>query len=323
MSSTVTIGLTGSWGGPALINSANGNGYFLQQDSAANRLYLFRLVAGAQSAQVGAFIANTEFPGMTLKIERTNSSGLIRAIVNGVEVGTFTDATTSTNRAAAISQGIYLTTLTSEFTPAQIIDSITDPLVAGAAGSGFSTGFTGGAGTISSNGISATTTVTAGAAQPFSFNWPIAVDAQHYPTLPKTGQIITLTVGAESATITADLDLAAGMEVVNLVSPITDDDTYPGYYFDQDGFTAEGAQFVFTPYSDLTMDDDGEIEVTGAGDLIGYLIPATGTGAGNAYYYTFQISDGGAVVSGGRPLTSVGLTLTGLTQIGLASVGLC
>ena len=77
---------------------------------------------------------------------------------------------------------------------------------------------------------------------------------------------------------------------------------------------------MFTPYSDLVIAADGEITVTGAGVLVGYFIPATGTGAGNAYYYTFSIIDGGAVVS--RGLSVTGLSVTGLSFSGLSVTGL-
>lgn len=200
-----------------------------------------------------------------------------------------------------------------------LIYTITDPLASGAAFSGTSTGFANGAATLSSNGLSVGVTIASGA---FSGTWPIAVDAQPYPTLPKASQTITLTQGGNSATITSDLYPVAGHVVVNFVSPITDDDTYPPYYFEQDGFTAEGAQFVYLPYSDLTMAADGEMEVTGEGVVTGYLIPSTGTGAGNSYYYTFNVIDGGAVVSGGRGLTAASLTMTGLTMRGLTMSGL-
>ena len=174
-----------------------------------------------------------------------------------------------------------------------------------------------GAATLSSNGLSVDVTVASGAC---SGTWPIAVDAQSYPTLPKSAQTITLTQGADTATIASDLEQPAGDDIVNFVSPITNDDTYPTYYIEQDGFTADGGQFVFTPYSDLVIAADGEITVTGAGVLVGYFIPATGTGAGNAYYYTFSIIDGGAVVS--RGLSVTGLSVTGLSVSGLSVTGL-
>jgi hypothetical protein len=297
---------------------ASGNGLMVLTSTSTNNFRIFAVANGQLSGSALMTASVTPLSNAEIELRKTNND--YEVFQNGIKVGTtYTTASYTPTFAGAVSRGGQLRSLESEYIAAFTLDTLTDPLVAGSAFSGTCTGFADGAATLSSNGLSVAVTIASGA---FSGTWPQAVDAQPYPTLPKTAQTITLTQGADTATITSDLELPAGMEVVNLVSPITNDDTYLGYYFEQDGFTAEGAQFVFTPYSDLTMAADGGVEVTGEGNLIGYFIPATGTGAGNAYYYTFQISDGGAVVSGGRPLTSVGLTSSGLTSLGLTSVGL-
>ena len=323
ISAYVKLGTTnGSSCGPALVNKTTGNGFVALTSDGAGNIRMFLISSWALGSQVGSAITQTHADNQTRGLTLNKTTNIATVTVDGVPSATTFDMTAysgyNVDRAAAVSRGGRLRELISEYTPAQTLDTLTDPLVAGAAFSGTSTGFTDGAATLSSNGLSVDVTVASGAC---SGTWPIAVDAQPYPTLPKSAQTITLTQGADTATIASDLEQPAGDDIVNFVSPITNDDTYPTYYIEQDGFTADGGQFVFTPYSDLVIAADGEITVTGAGVLVGYFIPATGTGAGNAYYYTFNVIDG-AVVSGGRGLSVRGLSVRGLSVVGLSVRGL-
>lgn len=324
ISSKIRVGaVTASPSGAALLLGDDG---YTAITSNVNTVRIFEVLNGV--TQTGAVLwTSTSFTlavNDEIELRRNTSSGEMLVFRNGAQLlngsgQTVTDNTYAPNMAAAHSRFGYVSTLESVYVPAFTLDTLTDPLVAGAALSGTSTGFANGAATLSSNGLSVAVTLASGA---FSGTWPQAVDAQPYPTLPKTGQVITLTQSGNTATINSDLDPAAGHEIVNFVSPITDDDTYPAYYIEQDGFTAEGGQFVYVPYSDLTMDADSGVTVTGEGDLVGYFIPATGTGAGNAYYYTFHVIDGGAVVSGGRDIASSAFTVLSITASAITAVTL-
>lgn len=321
----IVLDVFGSDSQGVAICNASGVGYeFLVNSSVGARLFAMT-TGGILSGQKGSTVATSATAGEVVEVEfrvGDPSAGNVRLIckVNGVERINFTEANANTNwyGGAVVRGSGRARSISVEYTAAQTLDTLTDPLVAGAAFSGTSTGFTDGAATLSSNGLSVAVTVASGA---FSGTWPIAVDAQSYPTLPKSAQTITLAQGANTATIASDLEQPAVDDIVNFVSPITGDDTYPTYYIEQDGFTADGGQFVFTPYSDLVIAADGEITVTGAGVLVGYFIPATGTGAGNAYYYTFNVIDG-AVVSGGRSLSVRGLSVVGASVTGLSVRGL-
>lgn len=302
-----------------VIGDINGTGHEVIFGATAGNFRVFATLNGKLSGSVLSGGTYAVAPVGNAVIELSHTGTTLTLKQNGTTLGSVTGITRPTNpRAGFSSRGGYLVALQSEYASSFTLDTLTDPLVAGAAFSGTSTGFSNGVATISSNGISAAVTIASGA---FSGAWPQAVDAQPYPTLPKTAQTITLTQGANTATITSDLEQAAGQFIVNFVSPVIDDDTYPAYYIDQNGFTASGGQFVGIPYGDLVMDADSGVTVTGEGDLVGYFIPATGTGAGNAYYYTFHIIDG-SVVSADRGITAVGLTMSGITARGITAVGL-
>ena len=295
--------------GVSFVN-ASGNGLMLITGTSANNFRIFAVVAGQLSGGALWTQATSPVAGATVEFRRTFTGGNYEYEVfqNAVKVGaTYVNNTYNTDMyGSVVSRGGDIRTMAVEYTPAQTLDTLTDPLVAGAAFSGTCAGFTDGAATLSSNGVSVAVTIASGA---FSGTWPIAVDEQAYPTLPKSAQTITLTQGGNTATITSDLE-----------QPVVDDDTYLTYYIEQDGFTADGGQFVFTPYSDLVIGTDGGALVTGAGTIVGYFIPATGTGAGNAYYYTFNVIDGGAVANGG--LSVAGLSNSGLSNSGLSVTGL-
>ena len=134
----------------------------------------------------------------------------------------------------------------------------------------------------------------------------------------------TLRFTAVYSTDTAYMDIPASRKTgetnITYILPIFDDDDYLGYYFNQDGFTVEGAEFNHIPYGDLVVRPDSGYDTTTGGTLTGWFRPVTGVGAGNVYYYEFAINDAGEIVNGG--LTARGLTVSGLTTSGLTTRGL-
>ena len=314
--SSFVMGPSDSNGRGVAIYNSSGNGFMFLARSFDIRV--FALAAYVLSGSALATYTVTVAVDKIIDVDVTQSTGTYVVKYDGSTVGTYVNAAyTSGLRTGLLSRSGGIKSFSLTYTSSQTLDALTDPLVAGAAFSGTCTGFTDGGATISSNGLSVAVTVASGA---FSGTWAIAVDEQAYPTLPKSAQTITLTQGGNTATIASDLEQPSGDDIVNFLSPVTDDDTYLTYYIEQDGFTADGGQFVFTSYSDLVIGTDGGALVTGAGTIVGYFIPATGTGAGNAYYYTFNIIDGGAVVSGG--LSVAGLSNSGLSNNGLSVSGL-
>jgi hypothetical protein len=201
-----------------------------------------------------------------------------------------------------------------------LINTLTSPLVPGGAFSGTCTGFANGAATISSGGVSVAVTIASGA---FSGIWPMPVDGAAYPVLPATGQTITLTQGANSATILNTISIPAGYSAVTFVDAITADNTYLGKFIQEDGFTVNGGQFVYLPYNNtgtpgdqFIVNPDSGFTVVGNGTVTGWFRPSTGTGAGNTYLYTFNIVSG-AVVSSARikalPITAEKITALPIT----------
>jgi hypothetical protein len=255
--STVVLVSGSSWGGAALIDSATGNGYYAQQDCTANKLYLFKLVAGAQGAQIGAFVANTEVTGMSIGLERNNSNGNMGFYVDGVSVGgVYNDTTYTPNKAAAISQGMDIRSLTSSYTPNQTVTFATN-LTPGASRTDTCTGYLDGAAVISFAGVTAAVTITSG-----SFTWtvPAMAGGVVWPRLPATGATITLTQGALNASALANITLPSGAEtlragdtsagaVSNFVGIITDSDQFIGYHItllttDTAYFTTSGGYWI-------------------------------------------------------------------------------
>jgi len=148
----------------------------------------------------------------------------------------------------------------------------------------------------------------------------------NYPAIGD-GLEFTITNGAETTVTTTSLEEKTGEEVVATFAGAIDYwNTYFAYYWKNDGFTVNGGEFVYTT-SGFSPDDfllraDSGFSSTSGGVVSGWFRPASGTGAGNLYYYEFTINDGGITPSSSGSLTSSGLTSSGLTRVGLTSAGL-
>lgn len=138
---------------------------------------------------------------------------------------------------------------------------------------------------------------------------------------PYIGDNLTFTItnGTETTVQTSSLAAKTGETVLAPLTSVIDYwDGYLPYHWKSDGFTSEGGEFVYVPYGDLTIAANGEVDVTTSGTLTGWFRPATGTGAGNVYYYQFTINDAGAITIGNgvtsKSLTSSALTSKSITQ---------
>lgn len=211
------------------------------------------------------------------------------------------------------------TTYDSDTLSAATIDTITDPIEAGgnlsftATGVGTVTSITTNiaaitVGSITGTGASGGATIS---------GW---VDGSPYPDLP-AAIIFTFADGVVVPTKASNVSMPSGFVRQQFTEWTVDDPSYLGNLFDADGFDVIGSQFFYTPYSDLVIGEDTKIDVSGAGTIIGWLRPSTGTGAGNVYYYSISVSAGGAVIGGGG-LTTRGLTVSGPTVRGLTVTGL-
>lgn len=116
------------------------------------------------------------------------------------------------------------------------IVTLTNPLVAGAAFSGTTTGFLDGAATLTGAGLTIPVTITSGA---MTGTITALADNIVYPFLPATGIVWTLTQSALISTVTRDLSVPTGYDVTktelgvptNFSDIVTDDSTYLGYWF--------------------------------------------------------------------------------------------
>jgi hypothetical protein len=120
---------------------------------------------------------------------------------------------------------------------------------------------------------------------------------------PAVGDTLTFTITNGTTTFVTNRTLAVktGETAKTFTGPNYWQDTYLAYRWDQDGFNAEGAEFIFTTSgfspSDFALRADSGFSSTSGGVVTGWFRPATGTGAGNVYYYQFTINDAGQIVS--------------------------
>lgn len=305
-----------------VVFNSSGNGFmFIARNSDVR---VFALAAWALSGSALATYSTTFSTGGILNVDVTQSTGTY-AVKNGsTTIGTFVNTTyTSGLKGGPVARGNgRINSFTLTYNSGQSFDSFTNPVVPGAAISGTLTGYSAGAATVSSGGVSSSITIAAGAdPKSFSGTWPMPTDEQPYPVLPAASQTFTATQAAITSTITANISLPDGYSAVTFAGATTSDSTYIGKFIQDDGFTVNGGQFAYVPYSDFVANANSGFAVTGNGTVTGWFRPSTGTGAGNAYYYTFNIQ-GGVITDSSpvRSLTATGLTDTGLTARALSAV---
>jgi uncharacterized protein (DUF2141 family) len=199
---------------------------------------------------------------------------------------------------------------------AQLITSINggNPITAGQIGipivaTGFSAKPTAVTATYASGTKSITTTIdSGGTANNFNISIQDRIEAEDWPINGDT-LTFTFTYGSESAGGTQTLVKKATETVLTVSGGITGDPATWTYWLTQDGFTVEGGEHSYTPYGNLILTADGGGTATNAGTFTSWFRPTTGTGAGNVYSYTWNISEAGSitVVSRGQmPSLAIG-----------------
>jgi len=316
-------GAGNEWGFCAL-NAAR-TGFSLKVKNAS--ITLFKEVAGTSGAQI-ATLSTTNTANATFAMDFNDSTGAITVKKDGSTVltGTYTDTPNLKLGIQSYSPGQpsqSYASVTIDYTPAQEITSINSgsPITANQTTvSSVTTGFTGIPTSITCDLAGITCSSIGG-----TTNAPTFVKSQRVngSPWPLNGATATFTYinGSETASGTQVIQKEAGDVVLTVSGGITDDPAAWTYWLTQDGFTVEGGELSYTPYGDLVLTADGGGTVTDAGTFTSWFRPATGTGAGNVYSYTWIITEAGISVLN-RGLTSVGLTSSGLTNAGLTSSGL-
>ncbi len=205
---------------------------------------------------------------------------------------------------------------------AYLITSINggNPITAGQTGIAIeATGFTAKPTAVTATYASGAKSITAtidsgGTATNFNISIQDRIEAEDWPVNGDT-LTFTFTYLSESASGTQTLVKKASETVLTVSGGITSDPATWTYWLTQDGFTVEGGEHDYIPYGDLVLTADGGGSATNAGTFTSWFRPATGTGAGNVYAYTWVITENGVVIGVG--LTSAGLTVSGLTSSGL------
>lgn len=332
---SVNLGVVSDYGGVGLIDSATGNGYYAQRERSSNRIYLFKLVAGAQGAQVGTHISNTAADNQKLTIELNPTTKDIKLYINDVQIGTtFNDATYNPNKPAVITQGLSIYSFSSDVVSAQSL-TIGSDLTPEEERTDTCTGFADGAADISFAGVSVAVTIASG-----SFTWtvPSMSGGVVWPRLPSAGTTITLEQDDISANTTADITLPVDWQtlrendepgdeedpnpVANFAGIVTDNDQYIGYHIT------------------LTTDDTGYFPTSN-----GYWISRNGAVQSNEFLidgvtpalprtdpflfqddsglltsHTITMTAAGLIVGGG--LSVAGLSVTSLSNSGQSVSGL-
>lgn len=125
-----------------------------------------------------------------------------------------------------------------------------------------------------------------------------------YPAIGD-GLTFTITNGAETTVPTSSLAAKTGETVVAPFAASIDYwDTYFAYWWKQAGYITDNSEFVFTTSgfspSDFVLRTDSGFSSTSGGVVTGWFRPASGTGAGNVYYYEFTVNGGAIITSRGN-----------------------
>lgn len=122
-----------------------------------------------------------------------------------------------------------------------------------------------------------------------------------YPLIGTTLSF-SVTDGVGTASGTSTILQKINEVSLTFASPISQYSSFFAYHFNADGFTTEGAEFNYIPYGDFILRTDSGYSASTYGIVTGWFRPTTGLGAGNVYYYSFNISAGGIIKNFGIPL---------------------
>lgn len=143
-----------------------------------------------------------------------------------------------------------------------------------------------------------------GSANAFTFDLEDRSNGNDYP-LDGDTVTFTFTNGGETATHATTITKKIGEVKIPLSGLSQASPKFIGYHFVADGLNPEGAEFIYTPYDDLTINSIGAPSVSTIGTFTSWLRPVTGPGAGNVYFYEFTIAE---------PATSIDLTMLGINS---------
>lgn len=254
----IVVGINnGSTVAPALLDASD-NGYAAITSSTAGNTRLFKIVASQLGAQILPTVTKTHADLQVREI-RWETGGVISMWDGATQIGSnYSDTTYTPIYAAALSRGGRIRSLTSEYTPAYAISSLTNPIEVGEPFSGACVGYTNGNGALNYFGRSVLAVIVSNT---FS---GVAADLQDgvvHPLLPATAVVMTLTKGAESSTITRDIPVLDNHKAVTFASVVADETKYLGYSFAQAlNPLLNGDRGYFPDVNGLTIDPDGRIQ---------------------------------------------------------------
>jgi len=330
-SAFVTLGVDNTNScGPALLDSSN-NGYVALTSSGTGNTRLFRVVASQLGAQVGASVTQTHADNQVREI-RWATGGTISLWNGSTQIGTnFSDTTYTPTYAATLSRGGRIRSMTSQYESAFSIDTLTDPLVPGAAVTGTQTGFSDGAITANFGGLTIAGTVSGVNITGTLSNF---AEGGLCPLLPAAAVSGTFTQGANTASITRPISVPTGLQELrdgsgvpaNFSGLVLGDDKYLGQAFAAAGnpLTTADRSYV-NPAFGLKISQDGKVELNGTDHATNPVpsLPYTTTlwirrGAdGSMYSHTLTIDEESVAVIG--QITSVGtVRIGGTTDVTVA-----
>ncbi len=334
--STVQLSTSQSNGsGACILDRVTGNGYMVTADT-SNGHRLYKTAAGQLNGSSLVQVTQATTPVVSLQkhtLRRNTVTNELQILIEGVLAASVTDATYAPTYGGGQSRYGYLRYIETEYTPDVGIIAFNggNPVTAGQTGIeveayGFTAKPT--AVTAEYGGQSITATIGTGTADNFEIDIQDRVDGQDWPL---NGTTLTYTFSnsvPETASVTRTLANKSTETVLTYSGVVTDDASSLAYHLAADGFTPEGGEMVYSqppatgtmPVPDLVLTAEGGWTVSEPCTFESWFRPATGTGAGNVYYFNWIINGGAVVVTGG--LTSSGLTSSGLTRVGLTSSGL-
>jgi hypothetical protein len=252
-------------------------------------------------AVIGRNTADTDLRPTTV----TTSTTLNDSALHPYILVNRTDSSTSTSTGAVTSSYTIPTGIQYMFVQLEIKESsvsITsinggNPVTVGQTGvaivsSGFTSKPTSVVGTFAGGTISAT--VGAGTTNNFVIDIQDVVDATPWP-LDGANVSWAFSNGSESGSAFQAITKKAGELVQTFIGAVTTDPAYITYHIAGDGFAVNGGEFIY-PTALGVVDTDGTNHTTSAGVYVVRFRPASGTGAGNVYLYTFTLNDAGQVV---------------------------
>lgn len=306
--------------GVALLDTSF-NGLMVLTGVTAGNFRIFAVLNGQLTGAALFTSATIPSGSAVIRFRRTITAGNddYEVFQNDVKLGaTYTNNNYDVVYGGAVSRFGAVKSMAIEYTAAQSVDTLTNPLVLGSAFSGTSTGFTSGAATLSTGSQSAATTLATGA---FSGTMPTLTDGSAWPLLPATSVTATLTQGAVTANILVGLSLPTGWGVTrdltnnpaNFLAIIDLDSTYLAWPFKEAANPLTTSDRVYWDASTgLTISLDSSISLPVANRPLTTNI-FVHRADGNVYIHEITINEAGILASA-RAISTRSLTLSALTM---------